>query len=164
MEIAAQELSASAFSAFGDIVERPSRNPDAGSDGWSWWAETQLLPVDSRPYTIGYLQLVPGHLDFDWAERHLKTVEMIVPLGGDCLVHVAPPDPSNEPDREPSLDDYRVFRIRQGQAVILRPGVWHAAPFTVNENTSALVFLLENTGRDDTRVVRFPDTPITIRP
>lgn len=164
MKIAAEGLSVSAFAPFGDVVELPAREPDAYGPGWSWWTETGCLPVASRPYAIGYLSLEPTRLEFDWAERHLKTVEMLAPLGGDCLVHVAPPNPPNERDRDPRLHDFRVFRIRRGQAIILKPGVWHAAPFALHENTSVLVFLLENTGREDTQVVRFPETPVTIEP
>ena len=132
--------------------------------GWSWWAETGLLPLDARPYSVGYLRLEPTRLEFNWVERHLKTVEMIVPIQGDCVMHVAAPNGPNELDRKPALEDYRVFRIRSGQAVILKPGVWHAAPFALRESTAVLVFLLQNTGRDDTEVVRFPETPVTIRP
>jgi ureidoglycolate hydrolase len=163
MEVAAQELSTSRFAPFGEIVDSPSHEPDASGPGWSWWAERTRLPVNDRPYAVGYLKLEPVPTEFDWAERHLATVEMIVPTCGDCLVHVAPPNPLNQLDRGPRLEEFQAFRMHQGQAIILKPGVWHAAPFAIREDASVLVFLLENTGRDDTRVVRFPETPVTIQ-
>lgn len=162
MQTALQDLDEIAFSRFGSIVDAPSRNHDAAGPGWSWWAETAFLPSDARPYGIGYLTLEPVPLVFDWAERHLRTMEMIIPVRGDCVIHVAPANPSTNIDRDPRPEEFQAFRIRQGQAVILKPGVWHAAPFALQENSAALVLLLEHTGRDDLTLVRFPDTPVTI--
>lgn len=164
MEITIQDLNAASFAPFGEVVESPRREPDASGPGWLWWAETSRLPTDSRPYGIGYLRLQPDGLSFDWAERHLATVEMLIPTRGTCLVYVAPPNAGEEPDAHPPLDQFQIFRVREGQGVILRPGVWHGAPLTEEEDVAVFVLLLENTGRDDTRVVRFPETPITIQP
>ena len=163
MEIAIQELSPGSFAPFGELVECPSRQPDATGTGWSWWAETVLLPADARPYGVGYLSLQPADLSFDWAERHLATVEMLIPASGECLVYVAPANDPEDPDGSPSPEDYQIFRVRQGQGVLLRPGVWHGAPLALDDNVWVFVLLLQNTGRDDTRVVRFPETPITIQ-
>jgi ureidoglycolate lyase len=162
VEIDARDLTTPAFGAFGTVVAVPGRESEASGPGWRWWAETAFLPGSVR-YGIGYLQLQPTPLAFDWAERHLATVEMIVPMGGDCVIYVAPPNPPDEIDRHPRLGDFGAFRVRPGQAVILNSGVWHGAPLTVEDNSAALVLLRENTGRDDVTVVRFPDTPVTIR-
>lgn len=164
MEIAAQDLTADAFAPFGEIVDTPSRPGDAAGPGWRWWAETAYLPADGCPYGIGYLRLEPAPLVFDWAERHLRTVEMIVPMQGSCLIHVAPANPVEEIDRKPRLEDFQVFRLCPGQAVILHPGVWHAAPLALWEQAAVLVLLRQNTGREDVTVVRFPETPVSIKP
>src|SRR5947209_2266091 len=96
MNLTVQELTAEAFAPFGDVVAQPDRGSDAAGPGWQWWAETALLPHDERPYTVGYLYLRPDGRRVDWAERHMQSPEVVVPLGGDCLVYVGPPDRSEE--------------------------------------------------------------------
>ena len=150
----AEPLTREAFAAFGHVVARPEATPDASGPGWAWWAEAAELRPEERPYTVGYLDLEPVEPLFDWAEYHRQTVELILPLGGDCLVYVAPP--SDEPR------DFRVFRLDAGAGVLLNPGVWHGAPLALDRPLAAVVFLRRNTGKEDTMVVRFPDEPIRI--
>ena len=79
VRLAAEPLSGEAFAPFGRVVKRPSRPHDAAGPGWRWWAETAGLAGDGRPWGIGYLDLEPAPLRFDWAERHLRTLEAILP-------------------------------------------------------------------------------------
>jgi ureidoglycolate lyase len=157
-----QRLTAAGFAPFGEVVEALSRTPDAAGPGWRWWGETAFLSGNGRPLGVGYLELQPEGLRFDWAERHMRSAEMLVPVGGDCALYVGPPDYPEEPARRPELERFQVFRLCQGQAAILHPGVWHGAPLAMERPLSAIVVLLQGTGRDDTSVVRFPDTPVTI--
>jgi ureidoglycolate hydrolase len=92
----------------------------------------------------------------------MRTVELIIPAGGDCLVYVGPPDHLDEPARMPPLARFQVFRIRQGQGVLLDRGVWHGAPLALDRPLNAIVLLHQHTGREDTTVVRFPDRPVII--
>jgi ureidoglycolate lyase len=162
MQLPIQELTPAAFAPFGEVIGQPDRAPDAAGRGWRWWGETALLPADARPYGVGYLDLQPAALRFDWAERHMRSAEMLIPIGGDCLVYVGPPEAPDEPARMPALDRFQVFRVLQGQAVVLRPGVWHGAPLAIDRRLNVAVLLLEGTGAADTRVVRFEDTPVEI--
>ena len=150
----AERLTSEAFAPFGGVVARPAPPPDASGAGWAWWAEAAELRPEERPYTVGYLELEPVEPVFDWAEYHRQTVELVLPLGGDCLVYVAPP--ANEPG------DFRAFRVDAGTGVLLNPGVWHGAPLALDRAIAAAVFLRRNTGKEDTEVVRFPDKPIRI--
>jgi ureidoglycolate hydrolase len=75
---------------------------------------------------------------------------MIVALGGDCLVYVAPADPDRD---EPG--SFELFRLRPRQGVILAPGVWHGAPLAAAGPAAAMVLLREGTGTEDTAIVRF---------
>ena len=156
------DLTPDRFAPYGQVIAPPTAPPDAAGPGWRWWAETALLPETDRPYAVGYLDLRPALLTFDWAERHLRSAEVIVPVGGDCLVYVAPPDHPDQPARRPPLDRFEVFRVRSGRAVLLAPGVWHGAPLAIDRPLAALVLLRQGTGTDDVDLARFADTPLRI--
>jgi ureidoglycolate lyase len=145
-----EELSAEAFSPFGRVVDAPRRDPDSVGDPWRWWAQTALLDRGERPYAVGYLEVEPGRTGFDWAERHNRSEELVIPVRGELLLYAGAPDP----------DGFRVFRVRPGQAVILAKGVWHGAPLAADGPAAALVLLLERTGEVDTDLVQFPQVEV----
>jgi ureidoglycolate lyase len=157
------DLDAGAFAPFGRVIQTPERPQDASGPGWRWWAETLVLEGDGRPWGVGYLDLGSDRpSSFDWAERHLRSPEAIVPVAGSCLVYVAPPDHPEEPDRLPRFDAFRVFRVPPGTGVVMDPAVWHGAPLADGGPAKAIVLLLEGTGRDDVTLVRFEDAPVRI--
>lgn len=158
-----QDATAAAFAPFGALIEQPTRSNDGSGPGWQWWGELTTLEGGDRPYQVGYLELKPADLRFDWAERHMHSDELIAPLGGDCLVYVAPADFPDEPGRLPALDRFQVFRVRQGQAVVLKKGVWHGAPLSAGTPLNALVILLKDSGTQDGNVRQF-ETPVEIEP
>ena len=135
---------------------------DASGPGWQWWGETVLMYGDTRPFSIGYLALAPVALEFNWAERHMRSPELLIPTGGDCLIYAGPPDHPGDPGRLPELERFRVFHVRQGQGVLLHPGVWHGAPMAVDRPLNVVVLLLQHTGTSDTSVVRFEDRPVKV--
>jgi len=169
MRLPIQDLTPDAFAPFGEVIGQPPRAADASGPGWQWWGETALLAADTgsaegrggRPYGIGYLDLQPAELRFDWAERHMRSAEMLIPAG-DCLVYVGPPEHPAEPGLAPPLDRFQVFRVRQGQAVLLYPGVWHGAPLAIDRPVNVVVLLLAGTGASDTSLVRFSESPVGI--
>ncbi len=162
MKLTIEPLAPATFAPFGTMIEQPNRTTDATGPGWKWWGEMVKLGGGDRPYGIGYLDLKPAPLRFDWAERHMHSDELLVPLGGDCLVYVGPPEHPGEPDRLPSLDRFRAFKVCQGQAVLLKPGTWHGAPLAIDQPLNVLVILLHNTGKQDLHLVRFEDKPVEI--
>ena len=154
---ALERLSDEAFEPFGHVLAQPADAPQAKGPGWQWWGEITALPNDGRRWGFGYLSLEETPLTIDWAERHLRSPEVVFAAASPVAVYVAPGDTD-----EPSLDAMRVFEIPAGAGVILDPGVWHGAPFALHGPTSAFVLLLEGTGRDDVTVVRFPDKPVSV--
>jgi ureidoglycolate lyase len=162
MRLKVEDLTPEAFEPFGTVIERPHRPEDAAGPGWTWWGETAHLHANGARQAIGYLRLDPAELRFDWAERHMRSAELVVPVESDCVLYAGPAEHIDEPGRLDARDRFRAFRVRTGQAAVLAPGVWHGAPFALDRPGSALVFLREGTGRDDTYVVRFEDEPVEI--
>jgi len=91
----------------------------------------------------------------DVAEYHSKTGEGILPLDDDILIHVGP---ATTNDEGIPIEKMRVFRIPRGTMVVLRPGVWHHAPFVVNEPVAnVLIVLPERTYATDCTVVELEE-------
>ena len=162
MKLKIEDLTTPGFAPFGKVITQPARGQDAQGPGWIWWGENHMMAGGDRNYAIGYLDLQPAELRFDWAERHMQSDELLIPMGEDCLVYVGPPDHLEEPDHLPSLERFRVFRVRRGQAVLLGKGVWHGAPLALDKPLNVAVLLLKDTGKVDGHVVRFEDTPVQI--
>jgi ureidoglycolate lyase len=90
----------------------------------------------------------------DVSEYHTLTGEGILPLDNDVLIHVGPATP----DSDVPLDQIRVFRVPRGTLVVLRPGVWHHAPFTVGgDPANVLIVLPERTYANDCEVVKLEE-------
>jgi ureidoglycolate lyase len=158
-----EKLTDQAFAPFGRVIRTPERVRDAEGPGWRWWAETMVLDGDNRSWGVGYLDLEPTSSPrFDWAERHLRSLEAIVPVEGGCLVYVGPAEHLDHPGRLPAVEDFRAFRVPSGSGVVMDRGVWHGAPFADGGPAKAIVLLLEGTDRDDVTVVRFEAAPVLI--
>ena len=90
------------------------------------------------------------------SEYHNFTGEGMMPLDNDIYFHVGP---ATVPGAAPPLDDIRVFYAPKGTMIVLRPGVWHHAPFSVNADpVNALIVLPQRTYANDCQVVELPES------
>jgi ureidoglycolate lyase len=97
-----------------------------------------VCKVESRP------------LEISTYEFHSMTGEGILPLDNDVAIHVVP---ATRSANHLPLDKVRVFRLPRGTMVVLRPGVWHHAPFTLNDRPAhVLIVLPERTYANDCTV------------
>jgi ureidoglycolate lyase len=100
-----------------------------------------ILRVDSREKVVNV------------SEYHDHTAEMLMPLDCDVIIHVGPADCG--PDVP--ADKIELFQVPKGTMVILRPGVWHHAPFPVNSDTAnVLIGLPERLYATDCKVAEIP--------
>ena len=87
----------------------------------------------------------------DVTEYHSTCGEGMLPLDSDVLIHVGPASPS---DGTVPLEKIRVFKVPKGTMVVVRPGVWHHAPFVVDGGAAnVLIALPERTYANDCIVV-----------
>ena len=156
MNLPTTDLTPEAFAPFGTVIRQPESAAEAAGAGWRWWSEGALVPPVDRAYAVGYLRLEPAPLQVDWAERHPRSIETIVPLDGSCLIHVGPPGDA------PAWERVAVFRVRPGEGVILSEGVWHGAPLALDRPLAALVLLRQGTGAEDVEKVVRAEGPISI--
>jgi len=91
----------------------------------------------------------------DIVEYHSHTAEGILPIDNDILIHVAA---ATAPDGCVPVDKIVVFRIPKGTMAVIRPGVWHHAPFTANDQAAnVLITLPERTYANDCKVFDISD-------
>ena len=157
MKVKLQPLSAEAFAPFGQIVSRPTTEPDARVEGGAlhYWADVMVLPPFGGPVGVGYATVAPRPLVQTCAERHMHGPEMMQAAFGDMIVVVGPSLYPDEPDRLPPLEEFRAFRVAEGQAVAYYPGVWHYAPFAIDRPLCLTVLLKAGTIDDDAVFVDF---------
>ncbi len=146
------ELSLEAFSPFGfyaDLIDPDQEK--IGAPPIEFFRDMVQQDLGGAP-TVSFstCRVEPRDLVIDVSEYHTATGEGILPLDNDVLIHVGPATP---PDADVPLDKIRVFRVPRGTMVVLRPGVWHHAPFTVNDDpANVLIVLPERTYANDCEV------------
>lgn len=101
-------------------------------------ASFSICRVEERPKIV------------DVSEYHSSCGEGILPLDNDILIHVGP---ASRPGFVP-LDKFCIFRVPKGTMIILKPGVWHHAPYVVEGKVAnVLIALPERTYANDCQVV-----------
>lgn len=91
----------------------------------------------------------------DTTEYHSFCGEVEMPLDGDVLIHVGPATP---PDLVP-VDEFEVFRVPKGTLVCIRPGVWHHAPYVIDQDcVNVLIVLPERAYANDCSVYEIPES------
>jgi ureidoglycolate hydrolase len=116
-----------------------------------------LFDAISTNYAIGLARISKHSLPQRICERHLRTPECLVPVGGDIGIIVGPPNDLDEPARLPEARRFRAFKVREGQGVLLKPGVWHGVPYPLERTTSVFVVFASGTGQRDHVEAQFPD-------
>jgi ureidoglycolate lyase len=86
----------------------------------------QMQLADSTTASFSICRVEPRDYMITGGEYHDHAAEGILPLDSDILIHVAAP---THPRLGIPLDAFEVFRVPVGTMVVLRPGVWHGAPY-----------------------------------
>lgn len=156
--IKAEELSVEAFLPFGRYTK--CIDPDTvklGSAPIEFFRDMiqQDLGNTSIP-SFGVCRVEKREMIINASEYHNFTGEGMMPLDNDIYFHVGPATPLGE---APPLDDIRVFYAPKGTMIVLHPGVWHHAPFSINNDpVSSLIVLPQRTYANDCHVVEFAET------
>lgn len=102
--------------------------------------------------TVSYslCRLLKREYVIEASEYHNYSSEMIIPLDGDILMHVASATASDDVP----VKDIEIYHIPKGTMVCIRPGVWHQAAFAYNcDCVNILVALPERTYAADCHLI-----------
>jgi len=154
-EIAWKKLSLEGFRKFGtwSCMVSPS-GPHLGAEPIQFYGDMVQSTLGAVPVaSFGVCRVMKRPFVIDVSEFHDTCCEIVLPLDGDVLMHVAPAGPSPE---FPS-DAAEVFLVPRGTLACLRPGVWHHAPYAFGSNVvNCLIVLPERTYKNDCTVFDVP--------
>lgn len=142
------------FARFGVFLAASEGLPLEAGAAFTFQEKVGLMDIDGR-VSAGVLRVARRPGEFSVLERHTATPELLVALDGEVIVPVAP---ANHPSPAPDPGALEAFRLGQGEAVILRPGVWHALPFPKEHDSTLLVVFREGTPDEDLTLVDLAET------
>jgi len=134
-----------------DLIALGGEKPVFSSDLLEFWCPLGAFPAYQEGYDVGLCRIKKKFTEFDRMERHLRSVEVIVPVNGDLFIPVAPPG------NNPSLDDLRIIIVRVGEMLNLHEGVWHFACGPLKKvPLDYFVYLKRNTPTADLEMKELP--------
>jgi len=154
-EIAWKKLSPESFSKYGTYAAMINpTGPHLGAEPIEFFRDMVQSTLGATPVaSFGLCRVVKRPFVVDVSEYHNVCCEIVLPLDGDVLMHVAPAGPA----KEFPFNDAEVFFVPRGTLACLRPGVWHHAPFAYNTDVvNCLIMLAERTYYSDCTVWEFP--------
>jgi ureidoglycolate lyase len=146
------------YGTFGPLTP-PTARPLVQGDVIGFWPDCggvlSLGPNGNNELAIGICQVTWRELKIDVSEFHSSTGEGNMPLDGDIYIHVAPPTAG----ADVPLDELEVFLVPQGTAVVIKPGVWHHAPFATEKGATVntVILLPQRTYANDCVVCAIAD-------
>lgn len=151
--IKAQPLTHEAFAKYGSYnnITQPGNWPFVGEDDSDVkFFRDMALAEFGCPTSIAFsnTQVKKRPLEVQFIEIHNYTCEGMLVLDNDCVMHVGQATPNGT-----YPDELEAFIVPAGTFVVIRPGVWHHAPFVLEADVAnTLIVLPELTYANDCTV------------
>ncbi len=126
-----KRINAENYAAFGHVARVPSGEPLAADETFKYWSDSAHYRIEGET-EIGYCTVYREDDEVvAWMEQHAQTPEILIPVDRPFILPVM-------------SDDGRIeaFQAKPGEAVVIRPGVWHSAckPVDADEATYFVLF------------------------
>jgi ureidoglycolate hydrolase len=136
------ELNKGNFKKFGSIIKVDEKFCIAKLDNFKYYLIDSMK--ESSEITIGLLEVVKKVKEIGKLERHHLTEEVILPIKGKALLHLADPEKLSV-----AVNDISTFKIEPGVGVKLYKDVWHAIPVIESEKSFLCLILKSKTLDED---------------
>lgn len=143
------EADADNFRIYGSIIkwfEVRKTEPTLSEKYFDWWGKL-ATPRFPSGMEMGLFRLKKRELCMDRMERHRHTSEIILPVDGKFAIPVCCFD--QEEKGGIPVKDVRAFYLDKDQCMILKPGIWHWAPFPLKDNRSIILLFQQGTVEND---------------
>lgn len=151
-KITAEKLTLNNFKPYGNFISTLSpEGPKIGEEPIEFYRDMlQVRLGQSNTVSVSVCRVKKRKPVVDCVEYHSKTSEGFMPLDGDVLMYVLPATPVGEFD----INFTKAFIIPRGTLININAGVWHYAPYPIqNDYVNVLVMLPERTYANDCKVV-----------
>ncbi|MGE0800099.1 MAG: ureidoglycolate lyase [Lautropia sp.] len=168
-----ERLTPEAFAPFGEIIgpapRPPVTNRDllarnavrmahavpperlAAFDVLDYWAPVGA--ISQEPMKFGFLVPRERAWRVDWLERHLKGTQSFLPLGGQGMIVLAPPNDPFDSAAPPRAEDARAFLLDGTRGINLRLGTWHWTPFPMTAGAAFAILVRQDAAADDLNMI-----------
>lgn len=134
LDLSIEPLTKDAAAAFGKaLVFNGGVRPTSGGDWWRCWEGCAELSAGRQ--WAGFVRAQPSVPDIQEMEREPGT-EMILPVNGEIVQVVALGTRDAAGVERPDGRSARAFFLKPGSALVMSPGVWHAAAFGLGREAS----------------------------
>lgn len=146
--VMAEPLTAEAFAAYGQVLERPAVTADIEKGWLGYWHALADVGFQTHP-VWGWLEVRHRAMILNELERHCAAHEVFIAMQGASLMAFATGGSHDDRHSVPDPATLRVFRIEPGQAVVVGRGVWHTPSWPLGETAGFLLALEHATPADD---------------
>jgi len=130
------------FEKFGNIITIDEKFRTAELDNFKYYLIDTM--EGGSETTIGLLEVLKKINGTGQFERHHLIEEVILPIKGEALIHLAEPKKSSL-----TVNDITTFRIKPGLGIKLFKDVWHTIPVIESNKTFLCLILKNKTEKED---------------
>ncbi len=131
-------LTADRFAPYGSLIDKPPREGDVERDYLSWWGGLYDLDFESQA-SLGILSIKRRAFIVNQLERHMKAVEIFIPVRGVSIMPFADPE---------DITKCEAFIVDGTAGLVIKKGVWHFPPFPVTEVMEFVLAVRKETADD----------------
>ncbi len=146
MTVSVSDPASPGFSEYGMLVTTEGKTPDADNTAFRFW--DQLGKIEKHANSIGIVRAFPRSPRVcPLLEKHKDTSETLIPIE-DGIVLVCALSQQGAAHK-PDLSTVKAVHVRKGEALMLKPGVWHYAPMVTEREVNIFVIFKAETPEHD---------------
>ncbi len=139
-------ITPSNFAAYGRLIDTPKSRaglPPGFIPGMGHW-------TIRGPTEIAACSLERSRNPIGAMERHLHTPEVFIVVEGEMIVGLSREEHQRSRKTQPVAEAVEFFLVREGQGIIMRPGLWHIVfvPRTARRCCFYIIFAKDTAAND----------------
>jgi ureidoglycolate lyase len=120
-------------------------------DVLDYWAPVAAISQEALKFGFMVPRERPWRVE--WFERHVKGTQSFLPLGGQSMIVLAPPNDPFDSPAPPRVEDARAFLLDGTRGINLRLGTWHWTPFPVTPGAAFAILVRQDAAADDLNMI-----------
>ena len=140
IKIKAEKLTKEKFAPYGDLIGFQDSTPLISNDILKFWPCQSLTDTESGVCQFAWLEIECQKINIcEKLDRHLSSNEANIPIKGQSIIVVALAEDINNTKSQINLNSIKTFILNAKQAINIKRGIWHSAPFAISSKASFVV-------------------------